>query len=412
MDSNFDKLAHKPHGTIARHSFYIFKFDPSDGSMTLLNVAGDTTDIVNPAFSRFHPHLNVIYVCTEDIEENGEIIAYRIGRDGDLIQLGRVDAGGTSTCYITLDQDTRYLLAVNYWDSMIVTIPLSLKTGNFTGGIVSMHDPKRGKSIVTRARRSGGVNHSNNDARTIAARQADPHSHAIVLDPYKGCIAYVPCLGKSVVREFFYDATQGKIVIDLNYFPCIMASGKPDGPRYLVFHPYYDVMYVVNEFSSTVTVYSVNRHLISEIYDASTSGECIERFKGKSTLTFLQSISTIPNTFPKSKNCCGRICIHKSGHFVFVSNRGHQSITVFQVKEQGDDIGCLSQVGFFLTRGKTPRHFKFDESGTYLIVANQDSDNISIFNFDRSSGKMTYTGFEYSVPSPNFICRCIISEDE
>jgi hypothetical protein len=52
LDSNFGKLAHQPHGTIAPYSFHVFKFDPSDGSMTLLNVAGDTRDVVNPAFSR------------------------------------------------------------------------------------------------------------------------------------------------------------------------------------------------------------------------------------------------------------------------------------------------------------------------------------------------------------------------
>lgn len=410
MDSNFDKLAHQPHGTIAPHSFYVFEFNSSDGSMTLLNAVGDTRDVVNPAFSRFHPRLNVMYVCTEDVEENGKIIAYRVYRDGGLIELGKVDAGGTSTCYITLDQDTRYLLAANYWNSMIVTIPLSLSMGNFIGGIISKYDPSRGKTVSARPRKLGGVNHCNNDERTIAARQADPHPHAIVLDPYEGCIAYVPCLVENNVREFFYNKREGKIMIDLNYFPFRTAFGRPYGPRYLVFHPSHNTMYVVNEFNSTVTVYSVNKDLINEISAAATKGECIEHFKGKSTLKFLQSISTIPNTFPKTDNTCGRICVHKSGRFVLVSNRGHQSICVLKVNER-ENAGYLSLIGFFHTRGNTPRHFKFDESGTYIIVANQDSDNISIFKFDQSLGVITFSGFEYKVPSPNFICRCTIFDD-
>lgn len=409
--SNFGKLAHQPRGTVAPYSFYIFKFYPSDGSMSLLNVAGDTRDVVNPAFSRFHPRLNVMYTCTEDVEENGKIIAYQISRDGSLRQLGKVDAGGTSTCYITLDQDTRYLLAVNYWNSIIVTVPLSLSTGIFKGDIASKYDPSKGKNVVATTRISGGVNHSNNDDRTVAARQADPHSHAIVLDPYEGCIAYVPCLGENVVREFFYNSQDGKITTDLNYFPCTMATGRPYGPRYLVFHPLYDIMYVGNEFNSTVTVYSVNKHLISEINSAASKGESLERFKGKSSLKFLQSISTLPNTFPITENTCGRICTHKSGRYVLVSNRGHQSICVLKVNER-ENTGCLSLIGFFDTRGKTPRHFKFDESGMYIIVANQDSDNISIFKFDNNSGKISFSGFEYRVPSPNFICRCIVSDDK
>lgn len=170
-------------------------------------------------------------------------------------------------------------------------------------------------------------------------------------------------------------------------------------------------MYVGNEFNSTVTVYSVNKHLISEINSAASKGESLERFKGKSSLKFLQSISTLPNTFPITENTCGRICTHKSGRYVLVSNRGHQSICVLKVNER-ENTGCLSLIGFFDTRGKTPRHFKFDESGMYIIVANQDSDNISIFKFDNNSGKISFSGFEYRVPSPNFICRCIVSDDK
>jgi 6-phosphogluconolactonase (cycloisomerase 2 family) len=410
--SDFDKLAHGPRGTAARHPLYVFKFEPSDGSMTLLNIAGDAKDVVNPAFSRFHPRLNVMYTCTEDIEENGIIIAYEIGSEGSMIEIGRVDAGGTSTCYLTLDRDEKNLLAVNYWDSTIVTIPLSTETGNFTGGVLSKYDPKGGKALVATAKKNGGVNHSNNDESTIAARQADPHSHAIVLDPYVGCIAYVPCLGKDLVREFFYDVKRGTIQEELNFLPSGLATGHPDGPRYLAFHPKYNIMYVVNELSSSVAVFSINKALIREINEAARNGESLERYKGKSTFTLIQSVPTIPGAFPKKMNTCGRICLHKSGRFVLVSNRGHQSMAILKVKDHGKNRGLLSSVGFFHTRGETPRHFKFDDSGQYLIVANQDTDNISVFNFNQSSGEIRFTGHDYRVPSPNFVCCCPIHDND
>eukprot|EP01083_Nonionella_stella_P130219 395165_1 len=185
-----------------------------------------------------------------------------------------------------------------------------------------------------------------------------------------------------------------------------------DGPRYLEFHPKYNTMYVVNELSSTVAVFSVNKDLIRAINAAAINGESLEKFKGLSTLTLIQSINTIPSAFPKKMNTCGRLCLHKSGRYVLVSNRGHQSIAILRVKEHGPTRGQLTTVAYHHTRGETPRHFKFDNSGQYLLVANQDTDNLSIFNFNQCSGEIKFTGNEYRVPSPNFVCCCKIHTDD
>uniref|UniRef100_A0A6S8SNI5 6-phosphogluconolactonase n=1 Tax=Chaetoceros debilis TaxID=122233 RepID=A0A6S8SNI5_9STRA len=399
-------------GTEASHCLYSYRFHPSDGSMMLLSIAGEANEVVNPAFSRFHPSLNVLYTCTEDIEENGQIICYQVSGDGKLTKIGQVDAGGTSTCYLTIDRDQKNLIAVNYWNSTLATVPISKETGNFIGEITSKYDPKGGKQMVAAGKKFGGVNHSNNDASTIEQRQADPHSHALVLDPYVGCMAFVPCLGKDLIREFFYDKVQGKIEHELNTLPSGLCTGMADGPRYLEFHPKYNTMYVVNELSSTVAVFSVNKDLIRAINTAATNGESLEKFKGLSTLTLIQSINTIPSAFPKKMNTCGRLCLHKSGRYVLVSNRGHQSIAILRVKEHGPTRGQLTTVAYHHTRGETPRHFKFDNSGQYLLVANQDTDNLSIFNFNQCSGEIKFTGNEYRVPSPNFVCCCPLLQEE
>lgn len=138
----------------------------------------------------------------------------------------------------------------------------------------------------------------------------------------------------------------------------------------------------------------------------------MDRFKGRSTLKLIQSITTLPSAFPTAMNTCGRICVHQSGRFVVVSNRGHQSIAIFRVISKGPRSGELKSVGYFHTRGETPRHFQFDSSGQYLIVANQDSDNIAIFSFNLCSGEIQYTGNEYRVPSPNFVCCCPLQDDD
>lgn len=94
-----------------------------------------------------------------------------------------------------------------------------------------------------------------------------------------------------------------------------------------------------------------------------------------------------------------------------VSNRGHESIAIFKVKQCNSAggkamKGTLAQVGFFHTRGETPRHFQFDASGQILIVANQDSDTIAVFTFNLTTGAIQFSGNEYRVPSPNFVCSC------
>lgn len=408
--SDFDKLAHGPRGHAGKHTLRVYRF-LADGSLVLLHISGEGSKLINPAFSRFHPRLNVVYTCTENIEENGQIYAYELHSDGSLTEIGHVDAGGTSTCYLTFDREQRHLIAVNYWDSSLVVIPLSKETGEFTGPIQSVYDPRQGKAMLAAAKKDGGVNHSMNDESTIAQRQVDPHSHALVLDPFEGCVAYVPDLGKDLIREFMYDNKAGKIECEFNVLPSGLSTGKPDGPRYIDFHPRFNVCYVVNELSSTVAVFSIDRELLSEISRATKLGLPMDKFKGRSTLKLIQSIKTVPSAFPTTMNTCGRICVHQSGRFVIVSNRGHESITIFRVKQgcgsKGKAIrGTLTQVGFFHTRGETPRHYQFDGSGQFLIVANQDSDTIAVFSFNLTSGEIKYTGNEYRVPSPNFVCCC------
>ena len=88
------------------------------------------------------------------------------------------------------------------------------------------------------------------------------------------------------------------------------------------------------------------------------------------TLEVLQEIHTVPIAFPKNANTCGRIAVDPSGKWVLVSNRGHDSIAVYQVRFEGE-IGQLRNVGYYHTAGHTPRHFKFSKSGRWIFAANQ-----------------------------------------
>jgi len=201
-----------------------------------------------------------------------------------------------------------------------------------------------------------------------------------------------------VIRQFLYDPADGSLK------PAgVMRSGPEGrvalGPRYIEFHPTFPICYVVNELSSEVSVFAFDTDRAAKLVDG--RGNLKE---GEPTLRLLQTISTIPEAFPGDMNTCGRICVHSGGNYVLVSNRGHDSISVFRVHHSGAERGLLSVSCIQHTRGATPRHFQFDGSGQWLVTANQDSDRIGVFHFNLATGRLSWTGHEYEVPSPNFIC--------
>jgi 6-phosphogluconolactonase len=166
-----------------------------------------------------------------------------------------VGAGGTSTCYLTIHKAARRMLLVNYWDSTICTLPIALD--GTVGPIMATYDPKQGREMKAKA--DTHVNHSRNDAAAQAERQGDPHSHAIVLDPADGNIAYVPDLGMDLVRQFYFNEATGEMTPCGEMVSGIKSGGLALGPRYISFLNFrsgkeLDVCYVVNELSSQVAV--------------------------------------------------------------------------------------------------------------------------------------------------------------
>jgi len=165
------------------------------------------------------------------------------------------------------------------------------------------------------------------------------------------------------------------------------------------FHPYIPIVFIVNELSSSISVFEFQQCEANLLANQINS----KMDKTIETLSQIQSISTIPLAFPKHLNTCARITVDPTGNFVLVSNRGHNSIAIFSISRESKK---LTEVGYFHTGGRTPRHFQFDKTGQFLIVANQDTDSIAVFRFDKKTGALKYTGNTYEVPSPNFVCIC------
>jgi len=145
-------------------------------------------------------------------------------------------------------------------------------------------------------------------------------------------------------------------------------------------------MYVLGELQSSVTAF----HLVgTDLF----------------TPTSFQRISTLPKGF-SGRNDAAEIGLHPSGRFLYTSNRGNDTIAVFNVQRRG---GRLSLVEIVPTGGKEPRHFAIDPTGKFLLAENQLSDTIVEFRIDPATGKLTPTGETLTLPSP--VCLTFVPTD-
>jgi len=156
------------------------------------------------------------------------------------------------------------------------------------------------------------------------------------------------------------------------------------GPRHLVFHPHQPFVYVISELQSTVTFF---RYAVRQ-----------------GTIVAPQIISTLPVDFT-GQNLGAEIKMAPSGRFVYISNRGHNSLAIYAVDQE---TGQLSLVGHESTQGVGPRDFAIDPSGALLLVANQDTDTVVTFWIDGDSGTLRATGRVAAVPTP--VCLQLVSD--
>jgi 6-phosphogluconolactonase len=175
------------------------------------------------------------------------------------------------------------------------------------------------------------------------------------------------------VSAFALDRQTGKLAPN---DPPSVSLPSGGGPRHFAFHPGGVWAYCNNEMTSTVSALK---------YDAA-----------RGAFSVLQTLSTLPDGYD-GENSTAEVRVHPSGKFVYVSNRGHNSIAMFAVDAQ---TGRLTPLGHESTRGKVPRNFNLDPSGRWLLAANQDSGNVVVFKVDEKSGRLAATGSEVKVGAP------------
>lgn len=366
--NRFNILAHSPKGKeIKNQGFTYLNYDNSFNKIIIDKkiIINDNIKF-NPSFLLKHPKLNLIYNCPESIHEGYiETFKYKIINNKIYLKyLNRVNANGTSSCFLTFDTKLENILVTNYWTSSISIHPL-------INGIPQ-------QSIFTYYNNNKLKIKNINDH--LSNRQNESHNHSLYF--LKENLIIVPDLGDDTLKFFKYYNNE----LDLTYSYKLI---KSSGPRYLQIKDNY--IYIINELDSSITVLKIFTKNISFI---NKNNKIIfnNKFNVIHKIEELQTIKTIPNNF-NDINTCGNIILYKN--FIFASNRGHNSIAMFSILNDNQ----LKLINIFNCLGKTPRHFNINNNK--LIVANQDSNNIVIFNIHPD--KLVFNKIINNVNSPNYI---------
>jgi 6-phosphogluconolactonase len=304
--------------------------------------------VANPSYLALAPDRRTLYTVNEQAE--GAVTAVRIGAGRPPEVLGSRPTGGADPCHLSVHSGGRFLLSANY-----------------TGGSLAVHPLGRDGSP---GEASDLVRHEGSGPDP--QRQDGPHAHQVVTDPSGRHVLAVD-LGTDSVYTYRLDERKGTLRA------CGRAATRPGaGPRHLVFHPAGTYAYLVNELDSTLVVCA---------YDARTGA--LAPGKPQPTLP--------PGTALDERNYPAAVIISPDGRFVYVSNRGHDSIAAFAVRRGGAEL-CLASVT--PSGGSYPRHIALDPSGRLLFASNQKSGRVTTFRVDRRTGRPNSVGTVLEFPVP------------
>lgn len=341
---------------------YLADFDPATGKLTEPALAAEYQ---NPGFLALHPTKPVLYAAglpnTPFPDGSGSVAAFEIGggsgmgfgKGTDRVNilplkfLGEASTGGKNACHVAVDAAGKTVAIANYGDGSLATVKLD------DSGV-----PGSAASVI-----------KNTGSGPNKPRQDGPHAHGVYFDKANKHL-FVPDLGLDQVFVYPFDATTSKLGAPLT--PLSTAPGA--GPRHMAFSPDEKHAYVINELTNTV--------LAASYADG--------KFKA------LEAGPTLPDGFTE-KNTTAEIEVHPNGKFVYGSNRGHNSIVVYQRDQK---TGALKFLQHAPCGGKTPRHFKIDPTGKWLLCAHMDSNTISVLPLDPETGLLGEPANTVSSPSP------------
>lgn len=331
---------------------YVSILDERTGALSAPRLAAA---IGNPGFLTTHPNKPLVYSVAASRATDGswteEVAAFAVQADGRLTLLHTRPSEGSGPCHVSVDASGRVLLLANYNGGNVVSYPI--------------HDDGRLGPVASKVQHGG--------SSVNPQRQTHPHPHGIYPGPTPGRV-YAPDLGTDQVMIHRLDVASGRLS---PHVPAHAATEAGGGPRHLAFHPNGRYAYVNLEITSRVAAYRV---------DAASGA--LEAFEVHSSL---------PPEVGSAGNSTAEILVRPDGRFLYVSNRGHDSIAVFAIDAQN---GSLRFVETTRSGGRMPRSFAIVPGGRFLVVANQNSHNATVFRIDPERGTLSPAGAEAAIDRP------------
>jgi 6-phosphogluconolactonase len=292
---------------------------------------------------------------------------------GKLSEVGNVSVKGQPGC-LTVDPTKRFLFGSLRTTTSLASFRLDPSNGNLTQlsstvlekGANAAHiaTDRSGKWLVGASYMGGRVTvHGISKEGMLTAEplqtiKTTMTAHCAAVHPDNGWVM-IPHVAPNAVYQYKLDSEHGKLTDGGK------AAGGTDkaGPRHLAFHPSKKYAYVSDEAGSSITAYE---------FDASLG------------LKPIQTLSTLPAEF-KEKNSTAEVKVHPSGKWVWVSNRGHESLAGFKIDPA---TGRVAANGHTPTE-KTPRSFEVDPDGKYVFGAGEGSGKLAVFRLDDATGQLT-----------------------
>lgn len=330
----------------------VYRFNATDGELTPLGLAAKTE---NPSYLVVDAQQKYLYAVNEvgnyEGKNTGAISVFSINNaSGALTLRQQVSSLGAAPCHLSLDQSGKYLMVANYSGGNAAVFPI---VDNGQLGTATAFIQSRGSSADT-------------------VRQTAPHAHAIQPTPDNRFVM-ITDLGMDKVLTYYFNSETGSLEApDTSHTSLSPGSG----PRHMVLSSSGNFAYIINELTSTV------------------SGFTRDLQTGK--MEHRQTISILPDDFT-GENTAAEIAMSWNGKYLYVSNRGHDSIGIFSI---APDDGSLNSMDWVSSGGKTPRHFEIDPTGKWLLAANQNSDNLILFEIDQHTGRLLSKEQPQSVGSP------------
>jgi len=331
---------------------YVYDFDAKNGTVQLIS---HTDSAENPSYLCISKDGNYVYSVNE--ENKGGVSAYRFDRKKEqLVFINQQSSGGAHPCHISITSDGQYVFTANYSGGSLAIFPV-----NADGSLQPFQQKiqHEGKSIDT-------------------IRQTSPHVHAVSLSPDEKYLL-TPDLGTDLIHVYRFESSGKKVLIPVD--PAYIPTEVGSGPRQLCFSSNGKWVYVVEELSGKLTVYSFQEGVLKKLQ--SYAGHLPGAGKNHGSAD---------------------VQVSPDGSFLYMSNRGDENtLAIFKVDQK---TGLLTPEGIRSTEGNHPRNMLIDPTGRYLLVGNMKSNEVVIFKREMGTGQLQVSG-RFSIPSPS--CLKMIS---